>query len=94
MKRVFLFSFIYILYASNVFSQVNIYPEVGLNYRPYVLDSWTDEFPHKTPEWYLNIVGEMNLNSKIVLSSKMGYVFRKNTNKVIVCGVLGCDYAT
>lgn len=94
MKRVFMFGFISIFYVNCICSQVNIYPEVGLNYRPYVLDSWTDEFHHKTPEWYLNIVGEMNLNSKIVLSSKMGYVFRKNTNKVIVCGVLGCDYAT
>lgn len=93
MKRVFLFSFIYILYTSNVFSQVSIYPEIGLNYRSYTLVTIVDKYNHRTPEPYINIVGEVKLNSKFALNSRIGYVFRQNRIAALPCGVVGCPNA-
>ncbi|MCZ2102527.1 MAG: hypothetical protein LC107_13430 [Chitinophagales bacterium] len=92
MIRLFLISVLYIFFTSSVHAQISLCPEVGINYRPYVLESLTDEFHNKTPEWYVNLGGEVNLSSGLVLSSQIGYVFRKNTI-VKLCGITGCDNA-
>ena len=92
MKQLFLLSFVYIIYTSNIFSQVSIYPEIGLNYRPYTL-TYEDKYNHRTPEPYVNIVGEVKLNSKLVLNTKIGYVFRQKNSKVFLhCGIGACYY--
>ncbi len=91
MKRLILF-LILIFYYICLSSQISLYPEVGLNYRPYVFETIHDEYNHRIPELYFNIASEVNLSNRLVLSSQIGYVFRKNA-KVELCGAAGCNNA-
>ncbi len=77
MKQLFLLSFLYILCTSNVFSQISISPEVGLNYRPYNLVDFNAHY-HKQAEPYISIMGELMLTPKTFIQTRIGYIFRKD----------------
>jgi hypothetical protein len=62
-----------------IYSQVSISPEIGLNYRPYILKNLWSEFFHNKPELYMGFMGEVFFNSNISLQSRLGYIFRKHT---------------
>lgn len=73
----------FILISINLFSQVIISPEIGYNYRPYILgttDSNNSEMEHDVPEFYVAVNGDIRLTNKYSLQAKVGYVFRNNNN--------------
>lgn len=78
MKRVFLFSFISIFYVNCICSQVSLCPEIGLNYKPYILRTSIEEFYMKTPECFINVVGETNITSNLFFQARIGYIFRND----------------
>ncbi len=76
---IFFISTLSIVSSMKIYSQVSISPEIGLNYRPYILKNIFTEFYHNKPELYMGFMGEVFFNSNISLQSRLGYIFRNNT---------------
>lgn len=67
----------------NLFCQVIISPEIGYNYRPYVLHVSSNiysEVKHVSPEFYTAVKGDIGLSNKLYLQTKVGYIFRKKNS--------------
>lgn len=64
--------------CSPLISQVKISPEIGFNYRPYTLLGGNSELKHNHAEFYIAGIGELQLKKKIILQSRIGYIFRSN----------------
>jgi hypothetical protein len=76
---IILISTLSIVSSMKIYSQVSISPEIGLNFRPYILKNLDSEFYHNKPELYVGFMGEVFFNSNISLQSRLGYIFRKHT---------------
>lgn len=78
MKRL-LFISIFFLYYFDVSSQIVIGPGAGIYYRPYTLRGIANSIEKKELDYYLGIMGEVKLMSKIYAHSHLAYIFRQST---------------
>jgi hypothetical protein len=80
MKIRFAFCILISLHFFSLFAQVSIFPEIGVNYRPYVLNGLNTEVSHNLPELLFGFNTEVFLTSKLSLQNKISYIFRKNNS--------------
>ena len=74
----FIISFILLLMCIPLKSQIVLGPEVGLYYRPYVFKVVSNGVRQNNIEYYMGIMGEVNLGSGITTQSRIAYVFKEN----------------
>lgn len=72
------FIVILFFYCHYLRCQVKFLPEIGINYRPYTLLGANSELKHYHAEFYIAGIGELHLTQKVLLQTKIGYIFRSN----------------
>ena len=80
MNKLFLILvFLFCFFSVTVTSQIIIGPEAGIYYRPYTLRGIANSIEKKELDYYLGIMGEVKLMSKIYAQSHLAYIFRQST---------------
>lgn len=72
-------SLIILFCVSNVNSQIAIGPQAGIYYRPYTLRGSANAARQSKLDYYLGIMGEVKLMSKMYAQSQINYIFRHET---------------
>lgn len=75
MKRFTILSIFFLCY-SGIKSQITIGPEAGLYYRPYGFRVVSNYRKQKKLEYYVGIMGEVNLSTRLYAITRLAYIFR------------------